>query len=369
MIERLPRRWDGRTGVLGGVCAVLTLASGLMAAHGHLTQSSSTPVLAAGALAAAITSAWCFLRGRLRDVECTSVLLVLLALATVQAFSFTSPSLRWATVFGLVGVPLITLTITRLRWAVVVTAMCLACQAALVLSVSSATLDRVVSLAVLAGDMPLFVGYTAVLLRRAESQRLRAEHAADHDQLTGLRNRRGLWNAVPDLVSSAAARRWCVAVVAIDLDHFKRVNDDFGHDAGDALLTAVGIHLLESIDGQHLAVRVGGEELAVVGCFRDSSAALVEAQRLRRGIAALRVDGAPAVTASIGLATSAGEQLAGAPREVVTRLMTSADRAMYEAKAAGRDQVKVFGASGALPPASQTVQSAHVSAMDLPAPL
>jgi len=230
--------------------------------------------------------------------------------------------------------------------------VCLACQVILVFSVTVTLLDRVVSLAILAGDMPLFVGYTAVLLRRAETLRRRAEHAADHDQLTGLLNRRGLWNAVSGLVGSAKAQSWCVGVVAIDLDHFKKVNDVFGHDAGDALLAALGAHLQESVDNGAVAVRTGGEELAVVGCFRNQEAVILAAERLRRSIAVLRVEGVPPVTASMGVAVGAGGGLSGEPREVVTRLLTLADRALYEAKAAGRDRVKVFAAPATLLPAS-----------------
>ena len=102
--------------MLGGVCTVLALASGTLSAEGSITGPASSTVLLTGALAAAATSAWCFARGRLRDLECASVLLLVLAVATAQALSYTSPSLRWATVFGLAGVPLITLMISKLRW-------------------------------------------------------------------------------------------------------------------------------------------------------------------------------------------------------------------------------------------------------------
>jgi two-component system cell cycle response regulator len=131
-----------------------------------------------------------------------------------------------------------------------------------------------------------------------------------------------------------------------DLDHFKWVNDTFGHPAGDAVLQAIGRCLSDTLGTSGIASRIGGEEFLILlpGCARAEASAL--ARRLRLAVARTCVPypGAPdglQVTMSIGLATldcPAARQFR-TPEEDASRLLTRADQALYRAKAAGRDCV------------------------------
>jgi diguanylate cyclase (GGDEF)-like protein len=161
------------------------------------------------------------------------------------------------------------------------------------------------------------------------------------DGLTGLTNRRGFEVAMATAREEAERYGWETSVLLVDLDHFKLVNDSFGHEAGDDVLRAVARVLRERVREIDLCARVGGEEVAVILKNTGSDGAIELAQRLRAAIAALRVDVAGrriGVTASIGVATH--------PTEVLEwdAVYRSADSALYAAKHAGRDQVCVFGA-------------------------
>lgn len=158
---------------------------------------------------------------------------------------------------------------------------------------------------------------------------------AGSDPLTGLGNRRRLIDAAQTEVTLAAGGGPACALLLIDIDHFKRINDRHGHGAGDAVLQKVaqrGVDLLRKSD---LMARIGGEEFAVL----LPATGLPEAQRVaERLLAALRqpvvlADGTEIeLTASVGIARSAGERDFGV-------LMERCDRALYRAKQQGRDRV------------------------------
>jgi diguanylate cyclase (GGDEF)-like protein len=156
--------------------------------------------------------------------------------------------------------------------------------------------------------------------------------AAERDVLTGLRNRRGFLQAT---VSPLAAGDDAV-IALLDMDHFKRVNDDHGHDRGDELLTDFADHLVAMLRRSDVSARWGGEEFIVL--FPDTSPIqaheiLRRLQYSLRDIPAFRIDGRP-VTVSCGLATlDSHAQLAEATRD--------ADALLYEAKQAGRDRILV----------------------------
>jgi len=126
-------------------------------------------------------------------------------------------------------------------------------------------------------------------------------------------------------------------VIMIDLDHFKRFNDTFGHDAGDFVLSAIAKAIQKNIRPSDIACRYGGEELAVMLVETDLAAAVGRAEKLRQVIKETNLThrGAslPASTASFGVAVFPDHAASGAD------LMKAADRARYEAKRAGRDQV------------------------------
>ena len=156
-------------------------------------------------------------------------------------------------------------------------------------------------------------------------------HLAEHDPLTGLRNRRGLQEHIDDEI----ARAGTVAVMVCDLDNFKRVNDTLGYVEGDeALRRFAGV--LAAAGGR--AARLGGEEFAVVlpGC--DEGAALVAGERVRAGVTAAFLDFPWPVTTSVGIAVS------GPGAEDASQLLRAATRAVFGAKRLGRDRCVAYHA-------------------------
>ena len=104
----------------------------------------------------------------------------------------------------------------------------------------------------------------------------------NHDMLTGVLNRRGFWEEAEMLTSDRKAQP--VSIVVADLDHFKRVNDEWGHEYGDNVLKSVAAVMQASIRGTDLAARFGGEEFVLLLAYADIEAAQRVAQRIRVGI-------------------------------------------------------------------------------------
>ncbi len=167
------------------------------------------------------------------------------------------------------------------------------------------------------------------------------------DPLTGLYNRRHLSESLRTLLLRPQTPEGSLAVVSIDVDHFKRFNDDHGHDAGDTVLRAVGAALKESCVGEDIACRNGGEEFMLLWPDQTAESAGRRAEELRARLERLPVHYAghllPQPTVSIGLALAA--EHGTAPLE----LMRLADEALYAAKQAGRN--RVMPARTASPPA------------------
>ncbi|MGL6212025.1 MAG: sensor domain-containing diguanylate cyclase [Paracoccaceae bacterium] len=157
------------------------------------------------------------------------------------------------------------------------------------------------------------------------------------DPLTGLYNRRHLTDSLRRALNARQRAGVPLSLVAIDVDHFKRFNDNHGHDAGDIVLRAVAAALSEECDRDELACRIGGEELMVLLPATDAKAAMIRAEAMRAAVEAVTVrygeKTLPRVTISLGVAVAPdnGTQ----PQE----LMLVADTALYKAKAAGRNQV------------------------------
>ncbi|NAZ86194.1 GGDEF domain-containing protein [Kineococcus indalonis] len=176
----------------------------------------------------------------------------------------------------------------------------------------------------------------AQLRRHVETiERLRADLAeeAARDPLTGLRNRRRFVDDLAERLLASAGGGRPLALVLLDVDHFKAVNDTHGHAVGDAVLVAVAEVLREHARAED-AVRYGGEEFVVVLPGLDAAAATERAEELRRTCSALRVPGSDVrVTISAGVA--ACPEHGTSPDE----LLLAADRALYAAKSGGRDQV------------------------------
>ncbi|MDE2294122.1 MAG: EAL domain-containing protein [Gammaproteobacteria bacterium] len=167
---------------------------------------------------------------------------------------------------------------------------------------------------------------------RASERRYR--ELAMHDSLTGLPNRHALKDRLPDLLSSAARHRRRVALLHVDLDNFKDINDTHGEGFGDQVLREVAGRLRDGVDGEGLLVRIGGDEFIVVAASARSRADVERlARRLCATIAAPLAIGSQACTvqASIGIALSPDD---AADEET---LMRAADLALYDIKNRGRN--------------------------------
>lgn len=162
-------------------------------------------------------------------------------------------------------------------------------------------------------------------------------YQSTRDQLTQLYNRRYLLDNMEREFCRAARDNSELTLQMLDVDHFKRFNDSYGHGAGDLVLREVGALLRRSVRGSDIPCRYGGGEFLIVLLDRDVADATKRADSLRRQIGDLSLDhrGAPlaSVTASIGIA--------GYPRDgdSLELLLNNADQALYAAKAQGRDRV------------------------------
>ena len=172
----------------------------------------------------------------------------------------------------------------------------------------------------------------------------RLEALARTDALTGLANRRAFDEALDAEWRRAARDGSALSLLILDTDHFKAFNDANGHQAGDDCLRTIAGAVGEAVRrAGELAARYGGEEFAVVLPATDAARATALAEQIRRAIAALRIphpqspDGG-VVTVSVGVATAVAAQ--GASLKMPDGLLQAADRALYKAKAAGRNRVE-----------------------------
>lgn len=193
------------------------------------------------------------------------------------------------------------------------------------------------------------VGLLARYVSRALSNALTviAQHELSRrDELTGVRNVRGLHGELEDAVGRAMRERTDVSVLFIDVDHLKRVNDHLGHAGGSETLKRVGRALTRAVKTTGEVYRFGGDEFVVVGPGLDLGAARALGARLRSAVretspGVLRHVGVlPGVTISIGIATlRTSLRPGGNERRRAARLLVAADLALYRAKRAGRDAV------------------------------
>jgi diguanylate cyclase (GGDEF)-like protein len=191
------------------------------------------------------------------------------------------------------------------------------------------------------GLLPV-VSTIGFLLMCTEFSQQELAKAARLDYLTGICNRR----AIEDLAgrSIAAARRhgMPLAMMIIDVDHFKRINDEFGHGGGDDALIETVRRIRESLRTEDLVGRLGGEEFVAVMPATDGQSALAAAERMRSSFAdePMRIAGGDiTITVSVGVA------VLDAQDQQYSHLLRRADRAMYAAKTAGRNKVMLDGVS------------------------
>ncbi len=159
------------------------------------------------------------------------------------------------------------------------------------------------------------------------------------DGLTGLYNHRYFQEVLEAELSRASRYGHPLSLLFIDIDYFKKVNDTYGHPAGDSILCAVSRLLVKLVRHSDIVARYGGEEFAVIMPETDSRGARVIAQRLRRGIGQEQItyrESSISITISIGLATTDGRN----PVMERKKLIESSDRALYRAKQNGRNRVE-----------------------------
>jgi two-component system, cell cycle response regulator len=178
-----------------------------------------------------------------------------------------------------------------------------------------------------------FASHTALALRNAmllES----LQRAASTDPLTGIANRRSFEEALDRELTRSCRTGEPLTLVMLDLDHFKQVNDNHGHQKGDEVLRRVAASLLENCRDMDVAARYGGEEFAVILTDCGAEEAATTAARLWAGVAA--EENGLTFTVSAGYATF--------PDHVMSRdaLVSAADKALYDAKSSGRNRIVCF---------------------------
>jgi diguanylate cyclase (GGDEF)-like protein len=204
------------------------------------------------------------------------------------------------------------------------------------------------------------VGTVSVIRDVTELIRLRDDLAeqALRDELTGLHNRRALMSALDDLVGVAVRTGRPLSLIMIDVDHFKSVNDEFGHAVGDALLAETARVLAGQVRSDDVLARFGGEEFVLLMPGSSLDQAQPRAEELRRRCAAATVTGpdggAVRRTISLGVATldaldgagvTVGDSAGDSSGTTSAALLRAVDQALYRAKESGRDRVALAGSS------------------------
>jgi diguanylate cyclase (GGDEF)-like protein len=196
------------------------------------------------------------------------------------------------------------------------------------------------------------VGLSIANIRLREALRTQSVR----DALTGLYNRRYLEEVMDREIRRAGRAGQSLGVLMLDLDHFKRFNDTYGHDAGDAVLREAAAFLLKNVRAEDFVCRFGGEEFVVILPTADLEGARTRGERLQTKMRELSIlhqgRSLGMVTFSVGVAAFPEHGMS--PKE----LMAAADAAMYEAKRGGRDRVMVAAAKQveetAMPEAGQS---------------
>lgn len=168
---------------------------------------------------------------------------------------------------------------------------------------------------------------------------------ANVDDLTGVASRRHFLDQLDLLAAAARRANQPLTLAMIDIDHFKPINDQFGHAVGDAVLMAIGEACRTAVRANDVIGRLGGEEFAMLMPLTDEEAAYRIVDRLREAVAAIEIPGTDgayvSVTISIGMATFVGQQ--------IDRLLLDADKALYTAKERGRNRVVLASHASAVP--------------------
>ena len=188
------------------------------------------------------------------------------------------------------------------------------------------------------------------------------QHAAFHDPLTELPNRRYLVEHCESALANAKRHNQAVALLLIDLDHFKPINDRHGHDAGDLMLQAIAQRLREHVRGGDTVARLGGDEFAVLICGEDAEQHAREiAARLLGELAQPVMYGAERLTVTISIGVALYPQHASN----FTSLYKAADEMLYKVKARGRSGSAICGEGGELSSSTRL----HLDVLNIPSGL
>jgi diguanylate cyclase (GGDEF)-like protein len=180
--------------------------------------------------------------------------------------------------------------------------------------------------------------FLAIPIARLAVRDMGTLHSAAHkDSLTGLVNRRTFEKQGATIIAAARRRRRSVGALMIDIDHFKQLNDTYGHHAGDEVLEAVAGRIAHSVAKSDLVARLGGDEMALLLDGADLAAAQSVAARLKHAVTQTPIStnrGPIYVTVSIGASATGGTD-----RARLEDVLKAADRALYASKRAGRDRI------------------------------
>ncbi|AZE72793.1 hypothetical protein C4K00_2564 [Pseudomonas synxantha] len=173
------------------------------------------------------------------------------------------------------------------------------------------------------------------LTRQMEQAHTISTHAAQTDELTGLKNRRAFFEHAQLLYTQCRQNQQPLCALMLDMDHFKYINDTYGHQAGDQVLRQVGGVISASFRQADVSGRLGGEEFAVLLPNTSLETARNVGEQLIEAIAGLSAEPVQGLTASLGVASTEGNE------HDLPGLMNDADQALYRAKSLGRNQVVV----------------------------
>lgn len=175
--------------------------------------------------------------------------------------------------------------------------------------------------------------FSAIFIRVITNQQKRLHEYAIKDPLTGLYNRTLLDTLLHQAIQQSKRTNVAMTILIIDIDHFKSINDTYGHDAGDTVLREVSELLLGRMRSVDKVFRLGGEEFLALLFGTDAESSKQVAEELRHAVSSLRiVSGQSSITASIGIATLS-------PGEDSTAWIKRADENLYHAKQQGRNRV------------------------------
>jgi diguanylate cyclase (GGDEF)-like protein len=271
-------------------------------------------------------------RGRTISTHMPGRILIVAAMLCVSfvAYLITNPGLPVLAVFSILALTMAATVLDTYRTGLILSAF------GYLLALSVIVLRGTNPLAACLVFLGLAVTSSFLLIRQRqflEQARDTALNLALTDSLTGLLNRRGMEVQVPLLDSVSRRTGQQLACILLDLDHFKSINDQFGHAVGDAVLQTTSQTILGTMREADIAVRTGGEEFAVFCLVLGHDDMMGLAERLRERLEHQLTD--PQTTVSIGAAIGSGSD-----SEAISALSARADTALYAAKQGGRNTIR-----------------------------